>query len=392
MSVWPSYKCAVAGVGETPYEFKSERSVQANILDASRAAIEDAGLKTSDIDGIAIEGTIVSHFITPDEVMSGLNAGEWSFLSSGALGGAGTVGALEQAALAIEGGAATAVLCYFGVNWGGHASDIYDVHGHDPYKRDLEVPAGFYGQASYFGVKAQRYAAEHGLSEEQLGEVALAARHWAQKHPGALRREPMTMDDYFKSRMISTPLRVADCSLINDGAAAFVMTTADQAKSGPHAPVYIAGASMAHEQVANHSVLTQAQTLSTNARVSAPRALERSGLKVTDVDLFEIYDCFTITLLIQMEDIGICPRGTAARFVEGGRIGPEGDTPINTHGGLLSHSYMVGINHVVEAVRQLRHEAGDRQVQDAEVALVAGYGSSGHASAVLTNSPAGGVL
>jgi acetyl-CoA acetyltransferase len=383
--LWPSRQAAISGIGETKYEWKSPVSVQENILNASRAAISDAGLEPSDIDGVAVEGTIVNHFISPDEVMAGLGSGDWGFLSSGGLGGAGTVGAMEQAALAIAGGAAQSVLCYFGVNWGGHASDIYDVHGEDPYKRDLEVPAGFYGQACYFGVKAQRYAAEYGLTEEQLGWVALAARAWAQKHEGALRREPLTMDDYLASRMISTPLKALDCSLINDGAAAFVMTSVDRAAASGKPVVTIAGSAFAHEGIANHSILTQGTTLSTSARDSAPRALERAGLSVSDVDLFEIYDCFTITLMIQMEDIGICPRGTAARFVEGGRIGPEGDTPINTHGGLLSHSYMVGINHVIEAVRQLRHDAGDRQVKDAEVALVAGYGSSGHATSILTN-------
>jgi acetyl-CoA acetyltransferase len=388
---WPAYQCAIAGVGETAYEWKSSRAVQQNILAACRSAIDDAGLSTSDIDGVAIEGSIVSHFISPDELMAGLGVREWNYQSAGSLGGAGTVAALEQAALAIAGGSARAVLCYFGVDWGANAGDIYDFHGRDPYKRDLEVPHGFYGQPSYFAVKARRYASEYGLTPEQLGGLAISTRAWASLHPGALRREPMTMDDYLQSRMISTPLRVADCCIINDGAAAFVVTSAETAQARGSTPVYIAGVAQSVDGIANNSVLTQGSLLSTSGRLSGPLALERAGLTIRDIDLFEIYDCFTISCLIQIEDLGICRPGEAAGLVGEGRTGPGGDVPVNTHGGLLSHSYMVGINHVVEAVRQLRHSAGDRQVPQAEAAVVTGYGSSAHATAVLTHSARRGV-
>lgn len=382
-------KVAIVGVGETIPVRRSEVPVKTMIMQAVKSAIDDAGIDAQEIDGLVHEMNVMPGMMTPDEVGGNLGLPDRVFTAGMGGAGAGMAGGVMQAAMAIDAGIANTVLCYFGVDWGSNKAAVYGWHGVDPYKKSLEMPYAFYGQPVYFAAAAQRYMHDYGMKPEQLAEISLAARAWASKHPHAQMREPLTMEDYFKSPMISDPLRALDCCLLTDGAGAFIMTSAERAKDCKKKPVYAAGFSFNASPLTQHSDMTQKEEfLSTRGKVSAPRALEMAGVTIKDVDFTEIYDCFSITTLMQIEDLGFCAKGEGASFIEGGRIGPDGDTPINTHGGLLSHAYTLGVNHMIEAVHQLRHDAGERQIPNAQVGLFGGYGMWEHATLVLTREKA----
>jgi acetyl-CoA acetyltransferase len=304
------------------------------------------------------------------------------FTAAGLVGGAGVVGAPVLAELALRSGAADVVLSYYGADFGSAPGGPYAFPVGIEVKEGIEKPLGWYGQPLYFAAMAQRYRAEYGLPETALGAVAVATRAHAARTPGAMRRTPLTMAGYLASPMIAEPFRALDCSLINDGAVAFVMTTLDRARDLRRPPVVLAGAGTGSVPATQESYFTQAPDHPrTPAVVSGPRAFAAAGLEPSDVDLALIYDCFTISTIIQLEDLGLCARGEGAAFVAAGTV------PVNTHGGLLSHAYTVGASHVVEAVRQLRGERGAAQVSGAEVALVAGLGVPDHACLLLTGSP-----
>jgi acetyl-CoA acetyltransferase len=379
-------KVAIVGVGETIPVRRSEVGVKTMIMLAIQAALDDAGMAADEIDGIVHETNVVPSMMTYDEVASNLGLQDRVFSASMGGAGAGMACAPMLAAMAIDAGIANTVLCYFGVDWGSNKAAVYGWHGVDPYKKSLEMPYNFYGQPVYFAAWAQRYMHEYGMTQEQLAEIPLAARAWAQLHPYAQVRTPLDMDGYLQSPVISDPLRALDCCLLTDGAGAFIMTSAERARDYKKPPVYAAGFSYNPSPRSQHSDMTQKDDfLSTRGKVSAPRALAMAGVDIKDVDFAEIYDCFSITTLVQIEDLGFCKKGEGASFIQGGRIRPGGETPVNTHGGLLSHAYTLGVNHMVEAVRQLRHEVEDeRQVKDAEVGIFGGYGMWEHATLVLT--------
>lgn len=377
----PSSKSvAIVGVGETEFARRLDRSFDELVLDASRRAIADAGLRPSQIDGF-----VPVHGDPPaDDMAMALGAGRAFTAGSGLSPGAGSVGGLHTARLAIEAGLADNVLVYYGFK-GSRPGGPYSFHAEDPVKANLEMPFGWYGQPVYFAAWAQRYCYEYGVKPDDFAPVALAAREWARLTPGAQKSEPIGIDDYFASPMISTPLRALDCCLISDGAAAFVVTSLDRARSLPHAPAVVAGIGLASLDITMTSIFTQKpDVLSLGSVVSGPAAYADAGLGPTDVDLAEIYDCFSITMVLQMEDLGFCPRGEGFAFASDGRIAPGGAFPVNTHGGHLSYAYMPGMNHIVEATRQIRGERGRAQVSDAEVALVAALGGNDHATAIIT--------
>jgi acetyl-CoA acetyltransferase len=213
----------------------------------------------------------------------------------------------------------------------------------------------------------------YGTTREQLAEVAVAARRWAQLNPEAAVREPLSIEDVLSARMVSDPLSVRDCCLFNDGAAAVVMVRADRAKDCAKAPVPVLGAAHAvtHREISSMPDLTV-----TGAAISGPQAFAQAGLAPADVDLLMVYDAFTITPILFLEDLGFCPKGDGGRFVEGGAVAPGGRLAMNTNGGGLScvHPGMYGLFLLVECVRQLRGEAGERQLPKAEIALAHGNG------------------
>jgi acetyl-CoA acetyltransferase len=249
----------------------------------------------------------------------------------------------------------------------------------------FEKPYGFTGQPSYFALWARRYMHEFGLTEHDLATIAVTQRESARLHPMSQMTAPMSYDDYFAARVVSEPLRVPDCCLITDGACAFVMTSLERARDLPRPPVRVMGAAFGSEPVSGDDVFTQAGGFMRipGARIAASRALVQAGIVIDDVDFAELYDCFTISCLLQIEDIGFCKRGEGPAFIREKGIGIGGKLPVNTHGGLLSHSYLLGVEHVVEAVRQLRGEAGAAQVREAEIGLVGGLSNPDYGVLVL---------
>ncbi|MEZ5120997.1 MAG: thiolase family protein [Solirubrobacterales bacterium] len=376
---------AIVGVGETQYRMRDGRPVETLVLEAVRRALDDAGLEPADVDGFALEGHSMSRRVRADELSPRMGLRDRAFTAQSSLAGAGVVGAAQLAELAIDAGLASVVVSYYGTSLSSTVGGPYSHHAADPRKAAFEMPFGFYGQPVYFAMLAQRYAHEYGLEPEQTGAVAVAARAMAARTPGAIQQEPMTIDDYLASPFVAEPLRKPDCCLINDGGVAFVMTSLERARSLRRAPVVLAGAGFASSSVSETDFFSQnREYLTTAARASGARAFRRAGLTPADVDVAEIYDCFTVSTILQLEDLGFVAKGEGAAAAADGLIGPDGALPVNTHGGLLSQSFMVGANHVVEAVRQLRGERAAGQIEGAEVVLVAGLGAQDHATAILT--------
>jgi acetyl-CoA acetyltransferase len=248
----------------------------------------------------------------------------------------------------------------------------------------FESPYGPTAPALY-ALIARAYMEAYGTTPEQLAAVAVNNRAHAALHPHAQMREPITVEDVLASRMIADPLRVLDCSLVSDGGAAVVLTSAERAADMKQQPVYLLGVGEGH----GHEHISQAHSLTTSAAVeSGRRAYAMAGLGPKDIDVAELYDCFTPVVLIELEDLGFCAKGEAGAFVEAGSIGLGGVIPSNTHGGLLSHCHPGNPGSMfalTEAVQQLRHAAGDRQVKDAETALVHAQGGtmSSHCTLIL---------
>ena len=231
----------------------------------------------------------------------------------------------------------------------------------------LRLPMGPYAMA------ANRHMAQYGPPPEQLAEIAVSTRRWASLNPRARYQDPITVEDVLASPMQCSPLHLLDCCLVTDGAGAFVMTSAERARDLRRPPVYVLGAATCHD----HLMISQMPDLTvTPGAVSGPNAFAMAGVKPSDVDVLMGYDSFTITALLHLEDLGFCAKGEGGPFVEGGRTGPGGSLPMNTNGGGLSYTHpgMYGMFLIVEAVRQLRGEAGPRQVPGAEIAVAHGSG------------------
>lgn len=376
---------AIVGVGETQQRVGDPRPEAELALEAIHRALADAGLAAVDVDGFVTESYATIRYAPVDEIAQRLGVRDRAFSAQLSLAGAGNVGAPQIAELAIDGGLASVVVCYYGINLTGRPGGTYGFHAHDPAKVAFEMPFGYYGQPVYFAMMARRYMYEHGLTEHQLGAVAVASRAHAALTPGALRRDPITLEDYLARPMLVDPLRSLDCCLINDGGVAYVMTALDRARDLAAPPVRVAGVGWGAKNLSQAQFFSQADDLlSTAGTVSGPRAFRSAGLDPSDVDVAQIYDCSSITMLMQLEDVGLAARGTAGELAATGALGPKGELPVNTNGGLLSYSYTVGAGHVVEAVRQLRGDRGDAQVDGAEVAVVTGLGAQDHATLLLT--------
>lgn len=376
---------AVVGVGEVPATLRDGRTASALAVDACRRALTDAGLEPRDVDGFVTEGHSMPRRAPIDVVGTALGAGERAFAAHTSLAGAGVVGALQLARQAIDSRLASVVVSYYGISLSARSGGVYSHHAEEPLKAAFEMPFGFYGQPVYFAALAQRYAHEHGLLPVQLGAVAMAARAFAQRTPGALKTETLSLDDYLADKLVASPLRRLDCCLVNDGAAAFVVTSIERARLLRRPPVVVAGAGFSAKPFTEADFFSQNEPfLVTGAAQSGARAFADARLQPPDVDIAQVYDCFTISTILQLEDLGFFARGEAAAAAADGAIGPGGSLPVNTHGGLLSNSFIVGAGHIVEAVRQLRGERGDGQIAGAEVALVAGLGAQDHATVILS--------
>jgi acetyl-CoA acetyltransferase len=226
-----------------------------------------------------------------------------------------------------------------------------------------------------YALAAARHMHQYGTTREDLARVAVAARQWAQLTPFAYRREPTSVEEVLSARMMCDPLTVRDCCLVTDGAGAVIMVSSERARDLKQKPVYFLGGAAAqwHRQISAMPDLTV-----TAAAESGARAFEMAGLKPSDVDVVQLYDAFTINVLLFLEDLGFCPKGEGGRFVADGAIAPGGKLPVNTNGGGLScvHPGMYGIFTMIEAAEQLRGTAGERQIKNAEIALCHGNGGT----------------
>ena len=383
-------KAAIVGIGETEYSKNSGMSHLALLLQAATRAIEDAGLSPKDIDGVVIAMGVIPF----EDIAVNLGTEDLKYAASILMGGASATASLQSAAMAVAFGIATNVLCLTGwnaysamrVSGIGQATDLSSampVMSTMPKLRDFEMPYGLFVPAQWYAPLAMRHMHEYGTTSRQLGAVAVTCRKHAQLNERAMMRgRPMAIEDHQNSRMIVTPFRLFDCCLESDGAAAVVVTSAERATDMRHRPVYIMGVAEGHpvpvDQIANRQDMFQI-----GLSYAAPRAFAMAGVTPKDIDVAEIYDCFTWTVICQLEALGFCKRGEGGPFVEGGRIELGGELPINTHGGLLSQAHVIGMNHIVEAVRQLRGDAGAAQVKDAEIALVTGWGDLGDGSVAI---------
>jgi acetyl-CoA acetyltransferase len=236
-----------------------------------------------------------------------------------------------------------------------------------------ETPFKPFLPASAYALAASRHMHQYGTTREHLAEVAVAARQWAQLNPVAWEKKPLTVADVLNARMVSYPFTVRDCCLVVDGGGAIVLTSAARAKTLKKKPVYVLGVgdSLSHANISSMPDLTV-----TAAAESGAKAYSMAGLKASDVDMLSLYDAFTITPILFLEDLGFCPKGEGGRFVSGGNIAPGGKLPVNTSGGGLSycHPGMYGLLVMIEAIRQVRGECGQRQVPDCEIALAHGNG------------------
>lgn len=382
----------IVGIGETAYTRDRSRSPSALRLqlEASLAALEDAGLARSDVDAILPFPTLVS----AEELASNLGCAELRFASTLHVGGASPVGSLATAAMAVRAGVAGCVLLPAG--WAGYSGrrtreivsqDVASIPG-GAIARDYYLPHGLTAPLQWYALLARRHMHEFGTRPEQLGAVALAMRRHAQLNPRAVMHgRPISMEDYLASPMLADPYRLLDCCLETDGAAAVVVTSTARARDLRQRPVALLGAACGQPQPADE-ITGRADVFRTGLSSAAPRAFASAGVRPADVDFAQIYDCFTFELLQQLEECGFCKRGEGGAFVTGGRIELGGELPVNTHGGLLSEAHVLGMSHVVEAVRQLRHQAGERQVAGAELGVVTGWGDFGDGSiAILGRTP-----
>ena len=354
---------ATAGIGEMPGWTPLELMAK-----AANLALADAGLTMDDVDGLCAT--------TGYNYFSSMSAAEYlgvtpRYSNCDMNGGASFMAQLWAAAMAIDAGECEVALVCYGSNartrGGDHAGLIETPEWEKQYRPIIPV--------SGYAMAAQRHMHEYGTTRENLADVVVAAREWGLKNPEAFVQKAISREEVLGARMLSDPLSVMDCCLVTDGAAAVILVSAERAKSMPNKPVYLlsSATSITHRQIDQMPNLCE-----TGAKESSRRAYEMAGVQPSDIDVVQLYDAFSINVVLFLEDLGFCPKGEGGRFVADGNLAPGGGRPVNTNGGGIScvHPGMYGLFCLIEAVRQLRGEAGDRQLPRAELALAHGNGGT----------------
>ncbi len=365
-----SEQVAIAGVFEHPTRWAPEKTDMQIIGECARGALEDAGLELSDVDGLFTAGgamgviALAEYLNLKPDYVDGTNIGGSSFVAHVNHAAAAIHAGLCQVALILYGSTASSNAQAIGTGGGG---------GGAPGGAAFVAPYGLTTVGSY-ALVAQRHMHQYGTTSEQLAEIAVHMRRHASLNPHAKMRKPIEVSDVLESRVISAPLHLLDCCIISDGGGGIVVTSAERARDLAKPAVILRGCGEAvcHQEIGSPDLLTIA------ARQSGERAFRMAGATRDDIDLCMIYDSFTITLLVTLENLGFCKPGEGGAFVGGGRIGLGGQLPVNPDGGGLSsnHPGMRGIFLVIEATRQLRGECGERQVAGASTALVHGTGGT----------------
>ena len=369
---------ATFGCGEAPGFSEMELLAR-----SAHAAVADAGLKMSDIDGLCTASVGSTMWSMPVVEYLGIRP---TFIDSTMVGGSSFIAHLLPAMHALQSGQCNAVLVCYGstqrTSTYGRREIAQARRWMDP--QPYETPYEPFNPPSAYALATSRHMHQYGTTRRDLAEVAVAARRWAQLNPEAFMREPLSIDDVLAARMVSDPLSVRDCCLVTDGGGAYVLVRAERAKDLPRPPVYVLGNGTA---VWNRQISAMPDLTVTAATQSGREAYAMAGLGAKDMDVVQLYDAFTINTLLFLEDLGFCKKGEAGAFVRDGGIAPGGHLPVNTNGGGLScvHPGMYGIFALIEAVRQLRGECGDRQVAGAQTAIAHGNGGtlSSQSTAVL---------
>lgn len=358
---------AVVGAAESDLGRVADHMTPIDLMaQAVQRALADCGLRLQDVDGL---------FAATSQVrMAPLALAEYlgirpAYFDGTNIGGSSFMSHLAHAHAAIEAGLCSVAVIAYGstqrsVSRAAASPREYNAW-ETPYRPILPTSA--------YALSAARHMHLYGTTREQLAEVAVAARQWALMNPKAWEKEPLTIDEVLSARMVSDPLTVRDCCLVTDGGGALVLVSAEKARDLDVAPIYVLG----HGETLSHASISSMEDLTvTGAALSGPQAFSMAGAKPADMDVTILYDAFTITPILFLEDLGYCPKGEGGRFVTGGAIAPGGSFALNTNGGGLSycHPGMYGMLGMIEAVQQLRGRCGARQVAGAGMALAHGNG------------------
>jgi acetyl-CoA acetyltransferase len=386
-------KCAIAGLGMTRMGQVYDFDAMGFGIEAVRLALDDAGLKASELDGLLVQPGVAWResagglsWMANTEMQDMMGLRDLRLIATMNLGGATAGAMVAYAAQSIAAGMANAVACVFADNPlkppqpGAHGS------AGAAYGQALGMNASFgmFGAVATYGMVAKRHMELYGTTPEQFGAVAVAQRKWANMNPIAFFRErPLTLEDYLNSRWICEPFRLLDCCLVSNGGICVIVTSAERARDLRKPPVYILGAGQGHPGG------DPVDRLASGAPLAKEVAFKMAGIELKDIDLVQLYDCYTFTVIVTLEDYGFCPKGEGGPFVADGHIGPGGSLPVNTGGGELSAYYLWGMTPLSEAVMQMRGEAGERQVKKHNICLVSGNGGhlTTHSTLVLGARP-----
>lgn len=369
-------KVVIAGVGHTAFGKLPGRSTISLNIEAIRKALVDAGVDKGQVDGLFAKApTSKFEMMYAQKLAEALGivpriGGVWD------QGGASNIGMISYATMAIEAGQCEIAVVALADNPATGTRQAYE----KSYGDDGSGLFGWFGTPAGYAMIAQRHMGQYGTTSDQLGAIAVACRKHGANNPHAQLRKPLTLEQYRQSRLIVEPLRRDDCCLVSDGAAAVVLMSerrARELKVAKPVPVLGFGQGQTSWEVALRPDLT-----TTAARISAETAFAMAGLRPADIDVAQIYDCFTIAVLMTLEDYGFCAKGEGGRFVEGGRIEIGGELPVNTAGGLLSETGMPGLQLVIEGVRQMRGESSS-QVPGARTCVVSNQGGIMHTHSTL---------
>lgn len=382
---------SIAGLGLTEVGKVYGKSSVDLAAQAVSLAAADAGLAMDDIDGLLINPGMTPPLVDLT-LARRLGLRDLRMLTQLTAYGASAGVMVALAAQAVDSGAASAVACVFADTPRSQTSS-----GADAYRamslqasgvRSAETAAGLMSTTHRYALAANRYMTTYGVTHDEFGAVAVSQRRWARLNPSAAMRSPLSLDEYHASRWIVEPLHLLDCCLVSNGGAAVIVTSAERARDLRQPPVHVRGWAQSHPAPALRSGSTFG--LTTGAKASGRAALAMAGLSLADVQLREIYDCYTYTVLVTLEDYGFCGPGEAGALAASGALAPGGDLPTNTGGGQLSSFYLWGMTPLHEAVTQVRGQAGERQVSDHDTAIVSGNGGilEHHATLVLTSEAA----
>lgn len=371
-------EAAIAGIGQTKYSKNSGVSELALACEAVLGAIRDAGLEPSQVDGLT---TFLMDSSDEVEVARAVGLGDLTLLSRVAYGGGGAVGLIHQAAMAVATGAANYVVAYRALNGRSGQRMGQGVSG-DIITSDLihwswYMPYGMFTPASWVALAAQRYMHEYGATNEDFGEVAVQTRQHAINNPNAaFYQTPLSMEDYLASKWVTEPLRLFDCCQETDGGCAILITTPERAKDLKQPAAVIRGVSQASSDGQEQMTSFYREDMSwlPEMELAGKIVYEQSGLGPKDIDASILYDAFTPEVLMQLEAFGFCGKGEGKDFVKDGGLLRGGKLPNNTHGGLLSESYIHGVNNIAEGARLIRGTSYNQPENVEHVLVSSGVG------------------